>query len=74
MVGEGQPYGKHELSKALGLPVVASIANDYASAQHLSDGRTRPRKFDASPLAKSLHTTAASLFSRLQRTTERVRS
>lgn len=74
VVGEGEPYGKHEISVALGLPVLATIAADPHSAVHLSDGHPRPRKFESSPLAKSLHTTAGVLFKRLQQTADRVRS
>jgi hypothetical protein len=74
VVGEGEPYGKHEIAKALGLPVLATVAEDPANAQHLSDGKTRPRKFDASPLAKSLHTTATGLSAHLRRTAARIRS
>jgi hypothetical protein len=74
VVGEGQPYGRQEIAKALGLPVAASIADDRVSARHLSDGQPRTRKFDSSPLAKSLHTSANSLFQQLRRTADRVRS
>ena len=74
LVGEGQPYDRREIGKALGVPVVASVVDDPDSAAHLSDGAPRPRKFDATPLAKSLHTTATSLHSHLQRSAERVRS
>jgi hypothetical protein len=54
--------------------VVGSVVDDPASAAHLSDGTPRSRRFDTSPLAKSLHTTAASLHGQLQRSAERVRS
>jgi hypothetical protein len=74
VVGEGEPYGKQEIAKALGLPVTASVANDPAAARHLSDGSPRPRKFDASPLSKSLHTTATSVYAQLERTVERIGS
>ena len=74
VVGEGEPYGKQEIAKALGLPVTASVANDPAAARHLSDGSPRPRKFDGSPLSKSLHTTATSVYAELQRTVERIGS
>lgn len=73
VVGEGHPYGKNEIGKALGLPVIATVAYDEASAAHFSDGRPRSRKFDAAPLARSLQTAADALGSRLQRTTERIR-
>ena len=74
IVGEGEPYGRHEISQALGIPVVASVPRDLATAQHLSDGRPRTRKFDSSPLTRSLHTTAADLHARMQQAAERIRS
>lgn len=74
VVGEGDPYGKQEISKALGMPVLATIAHDPASASHLSDGQPRHRKFDSSPLSKTLHTSANSLFTHLQRSAQKIRS
>lgn len=74
VVGEGQPYGAGEIGKALGLPVLATFPDDPASAGHLSDGRARPRKFDSSPLTRSLHTAASTLSARLQLATALVRS
>jgi len=74
VVGEGEPYGKQEISKALRLPVVATVAHDPASAQHLSDGKARSRKFDSSPLARSLHTTATAFSAHLSRTAARIGS
>ena len=38
VVGEGQPYAGGEISKALGLPVVTTVARDPQAAAHLSDG------------------------------------
>jgi len=74
VIGEGEPYGKHEIAKALGLPVLATISTDPAAALHLSDGRPRPRKFELTPFAKSLHVTAGTLSAQLQRAAERIRS
>lgn len=74
LVGENEPYGRQEISRALKMPVVATIADDRLSAQHLSDGQPRHRKFDSAPLSKTLHTSAASLFTTLQRTAEKIRS
>jgi hypothetical protein len=75
VVGEGQPYGRGEISKALGLPVVAEVAHgDPQVASHLSDGRARPRRFDSSNLIRSIRGTASSLARTLQRSTELVRS
>lgn len=74
LVGEGQPYGRQEISKALGMPVLATVAADHTTAMHLSDGAPRQRKFELSPLAKSLHTAAGTLSTHLQRTVDRIRS
>ena len=76
VVGEGQPYGRGEISKALGLPVRGRRRprRSPASAAHLSDGRTRPRRFDSSTLVRSIRGAASSLASTLQRSTELVRS
>jgi hypothetical protein len=74
VVGEGRPYAAGEISKALGLPVVAEIASDLQAAAHLSDGAHRPRRFDSSPLVRSMRGAASSLAATLQRSTELVRS
>lgn len=74
MIGSGEPYSSSEITKALGVPVLTTIANDPEPARHLSDGRPRPRKFDSSGLARSLHSAAATLSGHLQRSTEKIRS
>ena len=73
LVGGGQPYGAREIGKSLGVPVVAEIADDVDTARHLSDGAPRSRRFDTSKLARSLHTTAAQLGARFERSSELVR-
>ncbi len=73
LVGGGQPYSAREIGKSLGFPVIAELADDPATARHLSDGAPRSRKFDASALARSLHTTASQLAARFERSTELVR-
>ena len=74
IIGEGQPYARSEISRSLGVPVVADIAEDRASAAHLSDGRPRSRRFDSSPLVRSLRAAAADLAQSLQRSADLVRS
>lgn len=74
LVGEGDPYRRQEISKALSMPVLATLPYDPTPARHLSDGRPRSRRFDSTPLAKSLHTTAGLLSSQMQRTADRIRS
>jgi hypothetical protein len=74
VVGPGRPYSAGEISKALGLPVVAEIAADPQAAAHLSDGAHRPRRFDSSPLVRSIRGAANAISTTLQRSTELVRS
>ena len=42
LVGEGRPYGRGEVGRTLGMPVLASIDHDPASAAVYSHGRTPP--------------------------------
>jgi hypothetical protein len=74
LVGEPDPYSGTEVSKALGVPVLGVVASDPHAAAHLSDGRPRPRRFDASPLIKSLHSLATTLVGHLDRSADLVRS
>lgn len=74
VIGEGDPYRRHEIGKALKMPVLATVPHDQMSARHLSEGGSRPRKFDSSPLARSLNTTATTLRDHLQRTADRIGS
>ena len=67
VVGDGQPYGRRELAGVLGLPVVAEIADDPASAAVFAHGATPPSKFDTGPLARSLHAAIASIHSTVSR-------
>lgn len=73
LVGGGQPYSAREIAKTLGVPVVAEIADDPVTARHLSAGEPRPRKFDSSKLARSLHTTASQLAARFESSAQLVR-
>ena len=56
--------------QALGAAVHAVVADDPASAAHLSDARPRPRRFDSSPLVRSLRATATVLAGRMVRASE----
>ncbi len=53
LVGEGRPYSAKEITGACGVPVVASLAWDPASAQVLAVGAMPGRRFDSSPLVRS---------------------
>jgi hypothetical protein len=72
VVGEGEPYGRAEIAKALDIPVITSIAYDPKAADHLSDGRPRHRRFDSSPLIRSIRDAATELSSALQRSADLV--
>lgn len=53
LVGEGRPYTGREIAAALGLPVLAALAWDPASAEVLAAGAAPGRRFDTSPLMRS---------------------
>jgi hypothetical protein len=53
LVGEGRPYTGREIAASLGLPVVAALAWDPASAEVLAAGAEPGRRFDTSPLIRS---------------------
>jgi hypothetical protein len=72
IVGEGQPYRSSEISRALEVPVITSIADDRQTAAHLSDGRPRNRRFDTSPLIRSIRDASSQLSGRLQRSAQLV--
>jgi len=73
LVGEGEPYRAGEITKALGVPVVASLPRDPGSAAHFSDGAPQPRKFEAAPLVRGVRGAASTFAAALQRSTELVR-
>ena len=72
VVGEGQPYRSSEISSALDVPVITSISHDRQTAAHLSDGRPRHRRFDTSPLIRSIRDASSQLSGRLQRSAQLV--
>ena len=55
LVGEGQPYRAQEVSNALGLPVIASVADDPAVAAAFSRGAWPGKSFHSGPFVRSLH-------------------
>ena len=74
IVGEGQPYARGEISRRSESPSWPMSPTTARSAAHLSDGRARPRRFDSSPLIRSLRSAATDLAAALQRSAELVRS
>ena len=73
LVEEGRPYRAGEISTALGVPVVATLPHDPAAAAHFSDGAAQTRRFESSPLVRSLRGTASTFAAALQRSTDLVR-
>ncbi len=67
LVGEGQPYGKKEVATAMGLPVVATIADDAEAAAVYHRGQTPPRRFETGPYLRSLRAAAAAITSTVAR-------
>jgi hypothetical protein len=68
LVGEGQPYGAAEVSKVLGLPVLAAIADDPEAASVYHRGATPPHRFESSPLTKSLRAAVEATTAHVRRT------
>jgi hypothetical protein len=58
LVGDGRPHRAGDVSRAVGLPVIATISYDEANAQVLSHGAPRGRRFDTSPLRRSIRSVA----------------
>jgi hypothetical protein len=65
LVGQGHPYGPTEVSNVLHVPVTASVAWDEPAAAVFSTGEQPPRRFESSPLLRSLRATVASIGSTL---------
>jgi hypothetical protein len=72
VIGEGLPYRSNEITRALEVPVIANIAYDRQTAAHLSDGEPRHRRFDSSPLIRSIRDASTQLSSSLRRSAEMV--
>jgi hypothetical protein len=72
VVNEGRPYQRGEIARALELPVITSIAYDPKAAAHLSDGSPRHRRFDSSPLIRSIRDASSQLSDTLQRSADLV--
>lgn len=61
LVGEGDPYRAREVTAAVKLPVLASLADDPGSAAVFHRGAAAPAKFDTGPLVRSLNATVAAI-------------
>ena len=58
LVGEGEPYRENEVHKALGLPIISTIADDPAAAAVYHRGAPAPRRFETGRYVRSLQSTA----------------
>lgn len=65
VVGEGRPYGSHDVRRTLQLPAVESVAWDPDAAAVLSAGNPVGKKLSSSGLMKSLTGVAAAIEHRL---------
>lgn len=54
VIGEGEPYSVKEIRRALGLPVLAAVADDPAGAAVYHRGAPAPRRFASSGYVRSL--------------------
>lgn len=61
IVGSGQPYGIREVANVLGIPIIATLADDPESAAVLHRGAEPTKRFNTSPLTRSFSAAAASI-------------
>lgn len=61
LIGEGQPYRDTEVSKVLGMPVVADLPDDPAAAAVYHRGAHPPRHFETGPYVRGLRAAAQSV-------------
>jgi hypothetical protein len=61
LIGGGQPYRDTEVSKVLGMPVVADLPDDPAAAAVYQRGAPPPRHFEARPYTRGLQAAAQSV-------------
>ncbi len=67
LVGEGQPYRSHEVSKVLGMPVISDVVDDPEGAAVFARGAEPPRNFNSGAFIRSLQGTLASIQAKLAR-------
>lgn len=61
LVGEGRPYRASEVSKVLGMPVVADVPDDPDAAAVYHRGAQAPRHFETSSYVRSLRAATGSI-------------
>jgi hypothetical protein len=67
LVAEGHPYRDSEVSKVLGMPVVADLPDDPESAAVYHRGATPPRLFETGPYARGLQAAVQSIQAQVAR-------
>jgi hypothetical protein len=72
LVGEGRPYSAKEISAVCGVPLVASLAWDPASAEVLAAGATPGRRFETSPLVRSTRAAISASSERISQRRDRL--
>jgi hypothetical protein len=61
LIGEGQPYRDTEVSKVLGMPLVADLPDDPVAAAVYQRGAPPPRHFETGPYTRGLQAAAQSV-------------
>lgn len=67
LLAEGQPYRAGEVSKVLGLPVVADLPDDPGAAAVYHRGAAPPRHFEAGSYVRALHAAVQSIEAQVAR-------
>lgn len=67
MIGEGQPYRAFEVTKVLGLPVVADLPDDPEAAAVYHRGASPPRHFETGRYARAVSAAIGSVQARVAR-------
>lgn len=61
LIGEGQPYRAQEVAKVMGMPVIASVADDPDAAAVFNRGAAPGKTFNSGPYIRSLNATVESI-------------
>ena len=67
LIAEGQPYRATEISKVLGMPVVADLPDDPAAAAVYHRGAAPPKHFETGPYIRALQATVQSVQAHIAR-------
>ncbi|MER6971183.1 hypothetical protein ABT304_09030 [Nocardioides sp. NPDC000445] len=67
LVGEGQPYTAREVTRVLGLPIVAELADDPVAAAVFHRGSLRPKRFETGSYARALGAAIEALHTEIDR-------